>query len=185
MSVRVLAFAGALRKGSFNRKLSALAAERARARGAEVDLLDLHEVEMPLYDGDLEAEHGFPPGAVRFRERIAQADALAIASPEYNASIPGTLKNAIDWASRAPNPPFRNKIGAILSASPGMAGGGRMAPDLRKVLSAVGVFVVPASLAVSQASTAFDVEGRLSEALMKQLDGVVAQLLDTTAKLKA
>ena len=66
-----------------------------------------------------------------------------------------------------------------------MAGGGRMQPDLRKVLSAVGVFVVPASLAVSQASTAFDVEGRLSEALMKQLDAVVAQLLDTTAKLKA
>jgi chromate reductase len=185
MTVRVLAFAGALRKGSWNRKLIALGVERARAAGAEVDALDMREIDMPLYDGDLEAERGFPEGAALFRERLSRAGALLIASPEYNASIPGTLKNALDWASRPPSPPFRGKVAAILSASPGMAGGGRMQPDLRKVLSATGVFVVPASLAVSQADRAFDAEGRLPEALMKQLDGVVKQLLETAAKLGA
>src|SRR5262249_25094570 len=137
--VRVLAFGGALRKASFNRKLIALAAERARARGAEVDLLDLAALNMPLYDGDLEEASGLPPGAVELRRRMAEADAVIISTPEYNGPMPGVLKNAIDWSSRPPNQPWRGKVGLAIAASPGGFGGMRALIDLRKLLGILGV----------------------------------------------
>jgi len=185
-SPRVLAFAGALRKGSFNRKLIALGAERAHAHGAEVDLLDLAEVMMPLYDGDLEAASGLPPGAVEFRRRLSLASAVIISTPEYNSSIPGTLKNAIDWASRPPNQPWRGKVALLLAASPGLGGGARVLPDLRKVLSGIGVLVIAGQLGLARAGEAFDDAGKLkAEALAKELDRVVGELVDVTRKLTA
>src|SRR2546426_1883598 len=90
--MKILAFAGALRAGSHNRKLLGVAIEALRDQ-ADVDRLDLREVAMPPYDGDIEANEGLPEGARAFKLRIAAADALLIASPEYNWSIPGTLKN--------------------------------------------------------------------------------------------
>jgi chromate reductase, NAD(P)H dehydrogenase (quinone) len=184
MTIRLLAFAGALRAGSWNRKLLAVGVERARALGAEVDLLDLNDVTMPLYDGDLEERSGLPEGAVRFRQRIQAAGAMLIASPEYNNSIPGVLKNAIDWASRPPKPPFRDKVAGLLSTSIGSAGGARMLPDLRKVLSAVGVFVVPSQFALARGHEAFDEAGKLkAEAAAKEVDRVVSQLLRAAEQL--
>lgn len=184
MSLHVLAFAGALRKGSFNRKLCTLAVERARALGAEVDHLDLADVTMPLYDGDLEAATGLPPGAMELRRRVSGARVVLLASPEYNASIPGVLKNAIDWSSRPPAQVWLGKVVLLLAASPGMAGGGRMLPDLRKVLSAVGALVLPQQVTVAKAHEAFDEQGRLKlETLAKDLEKGVAEALRIAEKL--
>lgn len=169
-----------------NRKLIAVAAARAAAQGAEVDLLDLAEVPLPVYDGDLEDASGLPPGAVELRRRIAAAPALIIASPEYNSSIPGPLKNAIDWVSRPPEQPWTGKVVLLLAASPGAFGGIRMLPDLRKVLTSVGAFVVPPQLALSRAHEAFDDAGQLKQAsTAKDLDRYIGTLLDTTRKLQA
>src|SRR5215470_9000893 len=123
--MRILAFAAAFRRESLNRKLVRLAAAAAESAGASVDLADFHEFEMPLYDGDVEAASGPPAGATKLRERIAAADAFLISSPEYNFSVPGTLKNAIDWVSRITPSVFRGKPGLLTSASPSAVGGNR------------------------------------------------------------
>ena len=106
--MKILAFAASVRTGSVNRKLIQLAAESAREKGAAVDLAEYREFDMPLYDGDLEAESGVPDGAVEFKRRLEAADGLMISLPEYNHSIPGTLKNTIDWVVEGSSPrPFR------------------------------------------------------------------------------
>src|SRR2546427_369157 len=141
----ILAFAGALRAGSFNRKLLAVAVEALRGQ-ADIDLLDLRDVPMPPYDGDIEANQGLPEGARKFKERIVAADALLICSPEYNHSIPGTLKNVIDWASRPPGNPFKGKVALLMGASPGPYGAVRGVLVLRQVLTALGVLILPAAV---------------------------------------
>ncbi len=180
MAVRILAFAGALRQGSYNRKLLALGIESLRTLpDLEIDVLDLHDVAMPLYDGDLEERSGLSAGATAFRERVQAASGVLVVSPEYNASIPGTLKNVIDWSSRPPGQVWRGKVVAMMSASPGMMGGNRMLPDLRKVLSAIGAVVLPTQLGLSGADKAFGADGKLSESLMKQLDALAKQLAES------
>ncbi|MEA2712769.1 MAG: hypothetical protein QOK27_730, partial [Gemmatimonadales bacterium] len=98
--MRLLAFAASLKRESLNRKLINLAVELAREAQVEVDLADFREFDMPLYDADLQNSAGFPEGAQELARRIEAVDGLMIASPEYNYSLPGTLKNAIDWVSR-------------------------------------------------------------------------------------
>lgn len=118
--MRILAFAASLRAASFNRKLIKQAVTILRvAPGVEVDLADFHEFEMPMYDGDLEARDGIPAGGREFIRRIQEADGLVIATPEYNGGIPGSLKNAIDWASRTDPIPFEGKPILLIGASPG------------------------------------------------------------------
>ena len=172
-----------MRRDSFNRKLIALAVERARSEGAEVELLDLRDLALPLYDGDVEAE-GLPAGAVTMRAAIAAANALIISSPEYNTSIPGVLKNAIDWSSRPPSQPFRGRVAGLLGATPGPFATVRMMADLRKVLSSLGVFVVPSQLGIARAGEAFSPDGRLRDpGLERSLEGVVREVLETARKL--
>jgi chromate reductase len=184
MPLPVLAFAGSLRKASFNRKLCTLAVGHARAQGAEVDHLDLAEVTMPLYDGDLEAASGLPAGADELRRRVARARVVLLASPEYNTSIPGVLKNAIDWSSRGPAQPWPGKVVLMMAASPGMAGGGRMLPDLRKVLSTLGALVLPHQVTIAKAHEAFDEHGQLKlESLAKDLEKAVTEALRMAEKL--
>jgi chromate reductase, NAD(P)H dehydrogenase (quinone) len=184
MAVSVLAFAGSLRKASLNKKLVALAADNARARGADVDLLDFAAVAMPLYDGDLEATSGLPEGALALRRRVAAARAVILASPEYNASIPGTVKNAIDWTSRPPDQPWRGKVVLLLSATGGMGGGARVLPELRKVLSALGAIVVPSQVGVPKAGEAFDEHGRLKlDVAVASLDRAVGEVLSFAERL--
>ncbi|MCA9257251.1 MAG: NAD(P)H-dependent oxidoreductase, partial [Phycisphaerales bacterium] len=96
---KILAFAGSLREGSYNKLLVKAAAEGARQAGAEVTFIDLRDFVLPNYDGDIEASSGLPDGAMRLKAILKDHDALLIASPEYNSSISGALKNAIDWAS--------------------------------------------------------------------------------------
>jgi chromate reductase len=100
LHTKILAFAGSTRKESFNKKLVKIAADAARAAGAQVTYLDLRDIPMPLYDGDLETEQGIPENAKKFKAMLMAHDGFLISAPEYNSSISGVLKNAIDWASR-------------------------------------------------------------------------------------
>ncbi len=177
--VRILAMAGALRRESFNKKLLAVAVEDLRTKGAEVDVLDMHEIAMPLYDQDVEDSTGLPAGALEFKRRIGLADGLLFACPEYNASIPGPFKNALDWASRGTDDPLRGKIAALMSASPGRFGGIRMNPHLRGVMRAVGVFVIHEQITLASATEAFTPDGKLASAhVAKQVDMMTRCLID-------
>jgi len=173
--MRVFAFAAALRRDSFNRKLIRLAAQAAERAGASVDHADFHEFDMPLYDGDVEAASGIPAGAQKLRERFLGADAFMISTPEYNYSIPGVLKNAIDWVSRATPAAWRGKPGLLLSASPSLVGANRGAWATRVPLEGTGAMLYPDMFAVATAHDAFDQTGALKDAKMAaRLDKVVA-----------
>lgn len=161
--MRLLAFAASLRRESVNRKLIALAVDLARDAKVEVDLADFHDFDMPLYDADLQAGSGFPSGARELARRIEAADGLMIASPEYNYSIPGTLKNAIDWVSRMKPMPFRGKHGMLLAASTSLVGGIRGLWALRVPLEGLGVTLYPDMFALAQAPQAFDERGKLKD----------------------
>jgi NAD(P)H-dependent FMN reductase len=166
--IRLVAFAGSLRAASHNRKLVRIATARARSEGAEVTEVDLRELPMPLYDGDIEREHGLPPNAKVFKRLLAGSHGMLIASPEYNSAFSAVLKNAIDWASRMEpgEPPlvaFKGKVAGLMAASPGNLGGVRGLAALRSVLSNIGAIVVPTQLAITRANDAFDADGSLRD----------------------
>lgn len=162
--VRVLAIPGALRKAANNRKLLALATREAEKHGAQVELLDLQALALPVYDQDIE-DAGLPESVVRAKDAVHRAQGVIISTPEYNASIPGGLKNAIDWISRPghiPNP-WRNKVVLMMSATGGWGGGRGVLPELRHILSVLGAFVVPHGVMVPSADGAFDEQGALKD----------------------
>jgi len=166
---RVLAFAGSARTDSFNVKLVNIAAEGAREAEAEVTVLNLKDFPMPLFNQDLEAAEGPPEQATRLKGIMLAHEGLLIASPEYNSSISPLLKNTIDWVSRpADGEPmlavYRDKVAAVMSASPGGLGGLRGLVHLRSILSNMGVLVIPDQVAVTQADSAFDDHGNLLDA---------------------
>lgn len=167
-TIRIAGFAGSLRRGSFNRRLLERAATGAEAAGAEVDLIDLAEFDLPLYHGDLEAEQGLPAGVLAFKDRIREADGFLIASPEYNGSVSPVLKNLIDWASRptsreTPDRCLDGKVAGLLSTSPGRLGGIRGLRHLREILHDVGILVTPRQYALPGAADAFAEDGSLTE----------------------
>ena len=162
--MKILAFAASLRRGSLNKKLVTTVAGMLRELGGDVDLADFAEFDMPLYDGDKQAAEGLPPGALRLKERVEAASALVIASPEYNYSIPGTLKNAIDWVSRARPMPWRGRSIYLVSASPGAVGGIRGLWQTRIPLEGCGALVFPDMFALAHADRAFGDDGRLADA---------------------
>ncbi len=187
--VRILAFSGSSRKGSFNQMLVGIAAEGAREAGAEVSLISLADYPMPLYNGDLEREQGIPGAAMAFKRQLSQHDGLLIACPEYNGSITPLLKNSIDWASRqagdeAPLACFRGKLIGLMSASPGQLGGLRGLVHVRAILGNLGCLVLPEQVVVGQAGEAFDGHGGLKDekraasarALGGELAGMVRRL---------
>jgi|SRR5579864_5369869 len=172
---RILAFAGSTRKDSFNKKLIRIAASAAEAAGAEVTLIDLRDLPLPLFDQDLEAAQGPPENARKLKSLMIAHDGLLIASPEYNSSITAVLKNAIDWASRpAPGEPplvaFKGKVATLMSASPGALGGLRGLVHLRSILGNIGVIVLPDQISVSKAFEAYNPDGTLKDP--KQQAGV-------------
>lgn len=182
--MKIAALAGSMRAGSLNKQLLAVVVAAARARGAEVDVIDLRALELPLYDGDLEAASGAPRGAVELKARLGAADALLFASPEYNGSVSGTFKNAIDWASRPPDAPFGGKLIALLAASPGGFGGAMGLLHLRQILTRLGAWTLPQQVTVSAAHQAFTPEGTLRDPkLQAQVEGLVDALLAATGKL--
>lgn len=166
---RILAFAGSLRRDSFNKRLVRIAAEGARAAGAEVTFVDLKELPLPVFDEDLEQSAGLPENAKRWKQLLLAHQGLLLASPEYNSMPSGALKNAIDWASRAepgekPLACFAGKVCALMSASPGALGGLRALPVVRNMLLNIQVLVLPDQVAVMRAHEAFDEQGRLRDA---------------------
>jgi NAD(P)H-dependent FMN reductase len=188
---KILAFAGSTRTDSFNKKLVKVAIAGAQSAGAEVKFIDLRDVAMPLYDGDLEADQGIPPGARQFKDLLLAHDGLLISSPEYNSSISGVLKNAIDWASRPVEgePPlacFAGKVAAIMSASPGALGGLRGLVHLRAILGNIKVLVLPDQLAVGKAHEAFNPDGSLKDLNQQaSIEKLGENLAITLSKLKA
>ena len=192
MNPIIIAFAGSTRTGSFNKKLLALASEAARAAGANVTVVDLREFALPLYDQDLEDASGLPEEAKKFKTLLRESDGFLIASPEYNSSITGALKNAIDWASRSESddePPlaaFRGKVAALCSASPGALGGLRGLVHLRAILGNIGVIVLPDQVCISTAHEAFDEAGKLKDGRKaKQVAALANGLVQFVSKLKA
>lgn len=183
---KILAFAGSAREASYNKKLVKIAAEGAKAAGAEVTYLDLRDLPMPIYDEDLEAKEGIPENARKFKELLMAHQGLLIASPEYNSSITALLKNVIDWASRPlPEEPmlacFMDKVAAIMSASPGALGGLRGLVHVRSILSNINVLVLPEQKAIPKAFEAFSEDGKLKDPKqqegVEQLGGKLANIL--------
>jgi chromate reductase len=188
---RILGFAGSLRADSWNKKLVKLALEGARAAGAEVTFLDLRDVAMPIYDADIEKSEGLPAGAKKLKELMIAHQGLLIASPEYNSSISGALKNAIDWASRAApgEPPlacFNDKVAGLMSTSVGVLGGVRGLVTVRSILSSISVLVLPDQLTVGRAHEAFDESGRLKDAKQQAtVERIGAKVASVIARLNA
>jgi chromate reductase, NAD(P)H dehydrogenase (quinone) len=177
--VRVLVFSASLRSDSLNSRLARLAATTVDGNGGEVDLASMAEFDAPSYDGDVQSVDGFPAGAEEFRRRLELADAFVVASPEYNASIPGALKNAIDWVSRFQPQPFNERHGLLVSASPSMVGGNRGLWALRIPFEHLGARLYPDMFSLAQAHKAFDAEGRIAnEQLQERFEVNVANFMD-------
>lgn len=178
---KVLAFTGSLRSDSVNKKLLIEAASIAKQMGATVDIIDLNEYPMPFYHGDLEASEGLPESAKRLRQKMMQSQIILIATPEYNGSVSGVLKNAIDWASRnekgePSRDAFKGKKFIIMSATPGQGGGTRALAHLQVIIENVGGIVMPEKMALPNAYSAFDEKGHLTEMKQnKRLTAIVKQ----------
>jgi chromate reductase, NAD(P)H dehydrogenase (quinone) len=193
-SVKVLAFAGSLRKDSWNKKLVKASLAAAAAAGAQTTFADFRDLPMPLYDEDLEKSDGLPPNARRFKDLLLGHHAILIASPEYNSSISAVLKNAIDWASRpatgpdgkpeAPLACFNGKVAGLLAASPGALGGLRGLVELRRILGNINVIVLPQQVAVMKAHEAFDDAGNLKdEKQQAQVSKLAHEVIRVAGKL--
>jgi NAD(P)H-dependent FMN reductase len=188
---RILAFAGSARQDSFNKRLVAIAGEGAEAAGVACTLIDLRDYPLPIYDSDLEAEAGIPENAAALKDTFLSHQGLLIASPEYNSSISALLKNTIDWVSRSMDggpdlSPFRDKVAAIMAASPGPLGGLRGLAVLRSLLGNIGCTVMADQLTIRHAHEAFTADRRLSDAKQQsRAEALGKQLAQWLLKLHA
>lgn len=176
---KILAFAGSLREKSYNKRVLKVAVEGAKKAGADVTYVDLKDYPMPIYNADLQETQGFPAIATAFQKLLLEHDGIMIASPEYNASLPGALKNVIDWTSRAngdlkTGECFKGKIAAIMTASPGAFGGIRCLAHLRDVLTILLVNTLPSEIAVAKVGGMFD--GDSDEMSNDTMRGVLEEL---------
>lgn len=171
---KILAFAGSLRKDSYNKKLVKIAMQGAQEAGAEITYIELNDFPLPIYNGDIEELEGLPPNAIKLKELMFKSDGFLISSPEYNSSISAVLKNTIDWASRQATPDevylscFIDKIALLLSASPGSLGGLRGLVHLRSILENIYTFVLPNQKVIPNASEAFDLQNNLKNTQQQQ-----------------
>ncbi len=167
--IEILAFAGSLRKGSYNKALLRAAKELA-PESLNIQIFDLEGI--PLYNADVEAQ-GDPKRVSEFKETIREAEGLLIATPEYNHGVPGVTKNAIDWASRpAKKAPLNEKPVGILGASPGMTGSARGQSQLRQAFEFTNSYCMPQpEILVSRAHEKFDEEGDLTDEATRKFLG--------------
>lgn len=187
--IKILAIAGSLREHSLNKRVLKVAIEGARRAGAEVTFVDLRDLPMPIYNEDDHKKNGFDANALKFQDILNAHHGLLISSPEYNGSIPGGFKNAIDWASRQSdkyktNEVFKGKCAAMITASPGSFGGIRCLAHLRGVLSIMGVNVLPSEIAVTFAAGKFDGNGETmtDEKMKGLLEYLGASMVDIMKK---
>ncbi len=182
--VSFLVFSASLRAGSLNTTLAKLAAGAIQTHGGTADLAALSAFDSPSYSQDAQAQ-GFPPGAAELRRRLEANDGFVIAAPEYNGSIPGSLKNVIDWVSRFRPQPFNGKHALLLSASPSMAGGNRGLWALRVPLEHLGVRVYPDMFSLAQAHQAFDPQGKIAnQPLAGRFEQTIAAFMDLAEAAK-
>jgi chromate reductase len=182
-TLRVLGISGSLRKGSFNTAALRAALELAPA-GVVIDEAEIGD--LPLYNDDVRLA-GYPPSVARFRAQVADADAVLFVTPEYNYSISGVLKNAIDWASRPPNQPFDGKPVALMGASGGLLGTARAQYHLRQMMVFLNAFPInKPEVMIGQAAQKFDDSGRLNdEATREFVRQLVVSLAAWTRRLQA
>jgi chromate reductase len=188
---RILVFAGSAREASLNKKLARVAAKAVDENGGAATLIDLRDFPMPIYEGDLEEREGMPERARALRDLFLAHPAFLIVSPENNGSIPSLLKNCIDWLSRDVDghnglEPYRGKVVALMSASPGGFGGVLGLVHLRLSLTKLLAHVIPEQFPLPKADEAFASDGSLLQgAHLKSVQTVVRRLIETTARLTA
>jgi chromate reductase, NAD(P)H dehydrogenase (quinone) len=166
--MNVLGICGSLRKGSYN-AMALRAAQKLAPQGMRIDIADISRI--PLYNDDVRAA-GEPADVSALKAQIRAADAVLLVTPEYNFSIPGVLKNTLDWMSRPPEPPFDGKVVAIMGASPGPVGTARVQYDLRKVLVFMNCFTVnKPEVFISQCAGKFNADGELTDEVSAKFIG--------------
>ena len=189
---KLLIFAGSTRQNSFNRKLAQVAADLARASGAAVTHLELGDLDIPMYNADLETQ-ATPPDVMKLKQILFEHPAWIICSPEYNGSYTALLKNTIDWASSPVKTDpawtdgfksFTGKVVGMLSASPGALGGLRSQSHLLPLLINAQCWVAPKAFALGRAGEAFDADGKLvSDKHQQSVQAVIDQVLFAAARL--
>lgn len=164
--VNFLVFSASMRAGSLNTKLAKLAADFISRNGGNVDFAEMSEFDCPSYNLDVETNTGPPKGAQEMYKRLLENDAFIISSPEYNASMPGVIKNAIDWVSRFRPQPFNEKQAMLMSASPSMVGGNRGLWALRIPLEHLGARVYPNMFSLAMAHLSFNENDTIKDATL-------------------
>lgn len=183
--MKILTFAGSLRKDSLNKKLCGVVSEIVKKNNyAEIEFLDLQPLNIPVYDGDIEASTGIPAGIVELGKKITEANALIICTPEYNGSIPGILKNTIDWLSRQKPVSITGKPTLLLAASPGALGGVRSLWHSRQPFEVLGTQLYPEMMGVSKAHETITPDKTLADAKMQaNLERLVKDYITHAKKL--
>ena len=191
---KILAFTGSLRADSHNRRLLLHGTSYLKRLGAIVTEVELRTLDLPLFDEDFESEivaagKQLPAGVVMLQDMMLEHDALLLGCPEYNSSITPALKNAIDWSSRrvddkGPLACFRGKVAGLLAASPGKLGGIRGLPEVRRILSNIGVTVVPGDYACPSAHETVPTNGQLDESVLTGLHRVCENLFHASSALQ-
>jgi chromate reductase, NAD(P)H dehydrogenase (quinone) len=183
--VRLLIFSASLRKESLNTRLVKLAANCVEKHGGVVDFASMQEFDCPSYNGDEEIRSGIPAAAAEFKKRLLENDAFLISSPEYNGSMPGVIKNAIDWVSRFRPQPFNEKHGLLMSASPSMAGGNRALWSLRMPFEHLGARIYPDMFSLAMAHKAFDAGGRIENTVLaKRFEDTITSFMSLVEAAK-
>ena len=180
--MKVLAIVGSLRRDSWNRKLLRLAAEVLEKKGVRVEEADLGQ--LPMYNWDLEAD-GYPEAAIAFRQAFQRSDAVIIAAPEFNHSMPAVLKNAIEWASRPPNV-LNDKVIFAMGTTPGRSGSIRMHDHLSASLQSEGCWVIPRPLVLlPEVRNILGTDGQLLDASVGELlEEAMSKLVETVRRLE-
>src|ERR1043165_4109696 len=183
--LRFLVFSASLRNDSLNTRLAKLAALVIEKKGGRADFANMNEFDCPSYNQDVESKTAQPPGAEQFRKRLMENDAFIISSPEYNASMPGHLKNVIDWVSRFRPQPFNERHALLLSASPSMVGGNRSLWTLRVPLEHLGARVFPDMFSLAMAHQAFNADGSISNLILaKRFEDNIASFMSLVEAAK-
>ena len=179
MSFKVLAISGSLRKASTN-TMALRAAQSLAPEGMQIEIADISAI--PMYNGDLHAL-GEPESVTALKAQLGAADAVLLASPEYNFSIPAVLKNALDWVSRPPNTPFDGKPVAIMGVSPGPVGTARMQYHLRQVLVFMNAFTLnKPEVMINHSASKFNADGVLTDEMSRKFVGDMLVALQALAK---
>lgn len=182
--MKILTFAGSLRKDSLNKKLCGVVSDIVKKNNlADIEFIDLQPLNIPVYDGDIESSTGLPSGVQQLAQKINEANALIICTPEYNGSIPGILKNTIDWLSRQKPVSLTGKPVLLLAASPGALGGVRSLWHSRQPFDVLGTQLYPEMMGVGKAHETIQGTTLADAKLLANLERLVKDYITHAKKL--